>query len=144
MERLLTIRNVTNANSVSIELCDIATKYPSDAQVKATKECVAYIQSKCPNAKTIIRHWDVSGKSCPKMFTGTNNDWWNKLKKAITPGSSTSTSSSSSSKSTSSSTTSKSSSLTVDGSWGQATTKKASESPWDNTGWYREQSAHEQ
>lgn len=66
----------TNANSVSIELCDNMTKDPSNAQVKAVKELIKYIQKWCPNAKTIIRHWDVNGKDCPIRMIGTGNDKW--------------------------------------------------------------------
>lgn len=74
----------TNANSVSIELCDCAKKDPSDKMIAATKKLVKYIQNACPNAKTIIRHWDVNGKSCPARMVGTNNKKWAAFKKAIT------------------------------------------------------------
>lgn len=74
----------TNSNSVSIELCDIVNKYPSEKQTLATKKLVAYIQKHCPNAKTIIRHWDVNGKSCPARMAGKSNKEWTKFKKAIT------------------------------------------------------------
>lgn len=73
----------TNSNSVSIELCAIADKAPSDAMIKSTRELVAYIQSVCRNAETIIRHYDVTGKSCPATMTGTNNALWNSFKAAI-------------------------------------------------------------
>lgn len=73
----------TNANSVSIELCDNATKDPSNAQIEATKDTIAYIQSKCKNAKLIIRHFDVTGKCCPKRMTNINV--WNRFKKRIKP-----------------------------------------------------------
>lgn len=59
----------TNANSVSIELCDIADKQPTDKQIELTAKLIAYIQSRCPNAKTIIRHYDVNGKSCLPVET---------------------------------------------------------------------------
>lgn len=75
-------------NSVSIEMCDCATKDPSSAMVSAMRELVRFIQSKCPNAKTIIRHWDVSGKECPKRLIGTNNPKWNSLKTSLTASSS--------------------------------------------------------
>ena len=75
----------TNANSVSIEMCDCAKKDPSDKMTAAVKQLVKYIQNACPNAKTIIRHWDVNGKSCPARMTGTNNKKWAAFKKAITP-----------------------------------------------------------
>lgn len=77
----------TNANSVSIELCDILNKAPSSAQITATKSLVAYIKANCPNAKTIIRHWDVNGKSCPARMAGKNNAEWNSFKASITGGS---------------------------------------------------------
>lgn len=73
----------TNANSVSIELCDIVNKKPSKAMIKSTKWLIKYIQKYCPNAKTIIRHWDVNGKSCPVAMAGKDNANWKKFKKAI-------------------------------------------------------------
>lgn len=75
-------KKCTNENSVSIELCDCVKKY-SDKQAKATKKLVKYIRKHCPNAKTIIRHWDVNGKSCPACMTGINNKKWASFKKAI-------------------------------------------------------------
>lgn len=76
----------TNANSVSIELCDCANKAPSWEQMKAAKQLVAYIQKKCPNAKTIIRHWDVNGKKCPIRMIGQNNKEWEHLYNYIVHG----------------------------------------------------------
>ena len=77
-------KRCTNANSVSIELCDIVKHYPSNTQIKAVKDLVAYIKKKCPNAKTIIRHWDVNGKACPARMSGKGNAEWSKFKNAIT------------------------------------------------------------
>ena len=68
---------VTNENSISIELCDIVTKEPSDAMVKSVVELIKYIQKYCPNAKTIVRHYDVTGKTCPKAMV--DNDKWGKF-----------------------------------------------------------------
>ena len=68
----------TNANSVSIELCDCCTNTNWE-QKAAVRNLVAYIQKKCPNAKTILRHWDVNGKQCPAPMTGKNNKKWNNL-----------------------------------------------------------------
>ena len=76
----------TNFNSVSIELCDNLNKDPSAKQISATKTLVAYIKSQCPNAKTIIRHWDVNGKACPARMIGTNSVKWNSFKAAISGG----------------------------------------------------------
>ena len=75
----------TNANSVSIELCDMRSKTNWE-QMYATRKLVKYIQSKCPNAKTIIRHWDVNGKDCPAPFTGSGNEKWTEFKRFITAG----------------------------------------------------------
>ena len=75
----------TNANSVSIELCDMCSKTNWE-QMYATRKLVKYIQSKCPNAKTIIRHWDVNGKNCPAPFTGSGNEKWTEFKRFITAG----------------------------------------------------------
>lgn len=72
----------TNYNSVSIELCDCVKGY-TDKQAKATKELIQYIQKRCSNAKTIIRHWDVNGKQCPLPMVGKDNAMWKKFKKAI-------------------------------------------------------------
>lgn len=118
-------KKCTNTNSVSIELCDIASKYPSDAQIKACKALISYIQSECPNAKTIIRHWDVNGKSCPARMTGTNNSEWKQfladLGKA-SAGSSTPASKPSTPAPKPAQTSSK---ISVDGEWGKGTTKAA-------------------
>lgn len=65
---------VTNYNSVSIELCDIVSKEPSDAMVKSVVELIKYIQNYCPNAKNIVRHYDVTAKTCPKTMVD-NNKW---------------------------------------------------------------------
>ena len=90
-------KKATNTNSVSIELCDIASKDPSSAMINAVRALIKYIQGQCPNAKTIIRHWDVNGKSCPARMTGTSNSRWTSFKSAITSsGSSASTASASS------------------------------------------------
>lgn len=75
----------TNANSVSIELCDCIDGTNWE-QMLACRQLVQYIQKKCPNAKTIIRHWDVNGKSCPSPMIGTNNEKWILFKRFITKG----------------------------------------------------------
>lgn len=73
----------TNSNSVSIELCDNKTKYPSKAQTEAVKNLVKYIRKHCKNANTIIRHWDVNGKLCPLKFAYANSTKWKEFKKEI-------------------------------------------------------------
>lgn len=75
----------TNTNSVSIELCD-CTNDVSWAQMLAVRKLVQYIQKQCPNAKTILRHWDVNGKACPAPMTGKNNLKWKHLHQKILSG----------------------------------------------------------
>lgn len=73
----------TNANSVGIELCGIANKYCTAEQIEKTRAVIRWIKKKCPNAQTIIRHWDVTGKDCPHMYKGERNIQWDKLKRHI-------------------------------------------------------------
>lgn len=73
----------TNSNSVSIELCAIAVDPPTTSQMESTRKLVKYIRKHCPNATTIIRHWDVNGKECPATMTGINNQLWDKVLRAI-------------------------------------------------------------
>lgn len=75
----------TNNNSISIELCDCINDANWE-QMLSVRKLVQYIKKKCPNAKTIIRHWDVNGKSCPAPMTGKNNKKWRHLYNFITDG----------------------------------------------------------
>lgn len=75
----------TNANSISIELCDCINGTNWE-QMLATRQLVQYIQKKCPNAKTVIRHWDANGKSCPSPMAGKNNKKWVMFHAFITNG----------------------------------------------------------
>ena len=79
-------KKCTNANSVSIELCDLTSKSPSWEQLKACRQLTDYIQKHCPNAKTVIRHWDVNGKACPATMTGKENEQWKRLHNYVTKG----------------------------------------------------------
>lgn len=72
----------TNANTISIELCDIVDKGVSAKQKKALKNLCNALVKKCPNIKDIIRHYDVNGKVCP-MYYVYNESKWNKLKKEV-------------------------------------------------------------
>lgn len=67
---------VTNTNSVSIELCDCATKDPSWEQMLACRELYVWLKSQCPNLNKVVRHWDVNGKTCPARLIGKNNKKW--------------------------------------------------------------------
>lgn len=76
----------TNTNSVSIELCDCAKKDPNAKMIEAVEGVIEYIRDRCPNAKRICRHWDVTGKSCPARMTGataTGRKRWKDFLEAI-------------------------------------------------------------
>lgn len=72
---------ITNANSVSIELCDNLKRDPSKEQIEAVKKCIKYIRRFCPNAKSVYRHYDVTGKACPARMV--SKEKWIDFKKAI-------------------------------------------------------------
>lgn len=61
---------LNNYNTVSIEMCDCASRDPSKKMVKRLKKLIKYIRKHCPNATKIVRHWDICGKSCPGRMTG--------------------------------------------------------------------------
>ena len=72
-----------NSNSVSIELCNYTRNYPSEAQMDSVIKLIKYIQKYCPNAKTIIRHFDVNYKTCPYPMIGKDNKHWKQFKKEL-------------------------------------------------------------
>lgn len=80
----------TNANSLSIEICDDVRNgkvYPSDATIENVLALTKALMKKYKiPASRVIRHFDVTGKSCPAYWCGTsskNKKWktefWNKL-----------------------------------------------------------------
>lgn len=111
-----------NSNSVSIELCDCASKDPSIEMIKAVRKLVEYIQKYCPNAKTIIRHWDVNGKCCPARMSGENNSRWSTFKAQITKTSGTTTKKSKAS--TKKKSTTEVAKEVINGKWGNGETRK--------------------
>ena len=71
----------TNYNTVSIELCDLVDKDPSEKMIKAVKKLIKQIRKSCPNARKVIRHFDVTGKPCPATMVNDFN--WTVFKKMI-------------------------------------------------------------
>lgn len=72
---------ITNQNSVSIELCDIVDKYPSKKQIEGVKKVIKHIRKYCPNAKKVVRHFDVNGKQCPASMV--NEKTWKRFLRDI-------------------------------------------------------------
>lgn len=73
---------ITNANSISIELCD-CLKGPSWEQMLACRGLYLWLRSKCPNLKKVVRHWDVNGKECPGPMTGKENKKWEHFRSKV-------------------------------------------------------------
>lgn len=76
----------TNTNSISIELCDDVKNgvvYPSAKTIENALELTEYLMKKYNIPKeNVIRHFDVTGKYCPKYWmdnTKWKNEFWNKL-----------------------------------------------------------------
>lgn len=81
----------TNTNSLSIEICDDVKNgvvYPSDATIENVLQFTK-LKMKEYNIplSNVIRHFDVTGKSCPAYWCGTpskdekwKTEFWNKLK----------------------------------------------------------------
>lgn len=75
----------TNANTISIELCDTV----KDGKVMATEQTLANAAELCRKLMTeyhidvdhVIRHFDVNGKHCPAYFMNENK--WNNWKKRL-------------------------------------------------------------
>lgn len=72
---------ITNANSVSIELCDNLSKDPSPEQIEGVKKCIKYIRKYCKNANDVYRHYDVTGKQCPARMVSDKK--WQEFKRKI-------------------------------------------------------------
>ena len=80
----------TNANSISIEICDDVKNgivYPSAKTIQNALDLVKMLMKKynIPQ-ENVIRHFDVTGKICPAYWCGTadkdkkwKTEFWNKL-----------------------------------------------------------------
>lgn len=74
----------TNFNSISIEMCTTPSGGMTDATVKRTIALTRYYMTKYHiDADHVIRHFDVTGKSCPGPWAKKNSPEWEAFKKAI-------------------------------------------------------------
>ena len=76
----------TNSNSISIELCDEVKNGKSDFSAKTIENAAKFIREKMKeyniDINHVIRHFDVTGKPCPKPFV--DNAKWKEFKNLIT------------------------------------------------------------
>ena len=71
-----------NQNTVSVEICDFyKNKELSPECIKAIRRVIKRIRLFCPNAKEIIRHYDVCGKICPINLIDEKK--WQEFKKEV-------------------------------------------------------------
>ena len=74
---------ITNANSISIEMCCNSSGNVSDSTESNAIELVKYLQSKYSVSNNyVVRHYDASRKVCPNWA---DNNWtrWNSFKKKL-------------------------------------------------------------
>ena len=74
-----------NSNSIGIEMC-LWDK--SGSLIGGTVDnCIGLVRCLMNRysipIENVIRHWDVTGKDCPKPMTGDNNGLWTEFKKEI-------------------------------------------------------------
>ena len=66
---------LNNSNTVSIELCDIMVREPSEEMLASLERLVIYIKKHCPNVKHIVRHYDIVKKECPERYVRDEKAW---------------------------------------------------------------------
>lgn len=75
----------TNTNSISIELCDTQKNGTYDISEKTLTNAIELTRNLMEkyniSINNVIRHFDVSGKTCPAYYV--NNTEWNKVKMRI-------------------------------------------------------------
>ena len=76
----------TNTNSLNVELCDEVKNGKNDFSTATIENAVELIKEKMKlyniDINHVIRHFDVTGKPCPKPFV--NNTEWLKFKQKLT------------------------------------------------------------
>lgn len=117
-----------NANSIGIEMCCTAGNYRISDKTKTNAVYLCAYLCKLIGVTAsqvdtfVVRHYDVTRKQCPAQMAGSNNAEWIAFKASVKKvlGGGTVTASTTTTK-----TNTASSGLSIDGSWGVATTKRA-------------------
>ena len=76
--------NWRNNDTISIETChpDSTGKF-TNKTYKSLVRLVAWLEDKCGlTEEHVIRHYDITGKECPRYFVK-NNDAWETFKKKV-------------------------------------------------------------
>jgi len=122
---------VTNSNSLSIEMCSDNGKIAGETFANTVELTKALMKKYSVAGENVYRHYDVCSKQCPGWtgWAGSDTSLWKKFQSQI--GQDTLSDSTVSLQNTTGSNTGGSKTeageLTVDGLWGQATTKRLQE-----------------
>lgn len=73
---------LNNANTISIELCDIVDHGITDAQKKTLIKVCKWLKKHCPNIQNVVRHYDIVQKDCPSYYVANKKEWL-KLQKEL-------------------------------------------------------------
>lgn len=75
----------TNSNSIGIEMCLLDKKgnVKNNVYIKCTELVRELMKKYNIPLERVIRHWDVTGKECPKPFIGDNNAYWQDFKSRL-------------------------------------------------------------
>lgn len=80
----------TNSNTLNIEMCDTIKDGVHDVTpqtVENARQLTMYLMAKYGiDANHVVRHFDVTGKSCPAYWATANNEGWNLFKVSLTNG----------------------------------------------------------
>jgi N-acetylmuramoyl-L-alanine amidase CwlA len=80
----------TNSNTLNIEMCDTVkdgVHNVTPQTVENARQLTMYLMAKYGiDANHVIRHFDVTGKSCPAYWATANNEGWNSFKASLTNG----------------------------------------------------------
>ena len=66
---------LNNANTVSIELCDIVNNRVTELQLETLIKIVKWVKKQCPNIEYIVRHYDIVKKDCPSYYIEHKSEW---------------------------------------------------------------------
>lgn len=78
-----------NGNSIGVELCserdENGVYYFNEATLENAQELVRQLMDKYSvPTENVIRHYDVTGKTCPAPFVGAGKDAWDEFKGGLT------------------------------------------------------------
>lgn len=79
--------DITNNNSIAIEMCLQPNGTISEKTIQNTVELVKYLQAKYGISNDrVVRHFDASGKICPRALSANGWAGWNSFKNRVNGG----------------------------------------------------------